>query len=111
MRKSTALIRLAGALLLSAAVYQVPAVQSSECIEGRVKQVIVGPYCSCENGTKTPKERYQCINGQWEYQYSFCGGPFCQGDPGGGGCDASTLGSCPYEPGTFICPSYCYCCY
>jgi hypothetical protein len=81
MKKSTALVRIAAALLLLVAVFQiqVPAAQSAECIEGQFKTVTVGPICGCEDGMTTPKERYQCINGQWEYLYSFCGGPFCQG--------------------------------
>ena len=116
MRRTTALIRLALAALLVVAVFQVPAAQSSECVEGRFKSETVGPMCSCDAGRKTPKDRYQCINGQWEYLYTFCGGPFCQGDPGAGDCSAQTPGSCPYgggqwPPETMICPSDCYCCY
>lgn len=49
------------------------------CTDGQIKTVIVGPNCSCEGGQKTPRDRYLCVNGEWEYQYSFCGGPFCQG--------------------------------
>ena len=49
------------------------------CTEGTFKTVTTGPICSCEDGQTTPKDRYKCINGEWEYQYSFCGGPFCQG--------------------------------
>jgi hypothetical protein len=106
MRRSTTLIRLAVALLLLAAVFQVqvPAAQSSECTDGALKIVATGPICSC-NGTRTPKDRYECIGGVWEYQSSYCGAPFCQGGGGGGGgCD------CPYNE-TGACPAYCYCCY
>jgi len=105
MKRSTTLIRLAMTLLLLAAVFQVPAAQSSECTDGQIKNVTTGPMCSCANGTMTPKDRYSCVGGMWEYQYSFCAGPFCQGDPGGGGD-----GGCPYDPG-FICPAYCSYCY
>jgi hypothetical protein len=49
------------------------------CTEGQFKTVTVGPTCGCEDGMSTPKDRYQCIGGEWVYQYSFCGGPFCQG--------------------------------
>ena len=79
MRRSTALIRLAFTGLLLAAVFQVPAAQSAECTEGTFKTVTVGPTCGCDDGMTTPKDRYQCIGGQWVYQYSFCGGPFCHG--------------------------------
>ncbi len=79
MRRST--IRLAVALLLFAAVFQiqVPAAQSSQCTEGQFKNVTVGPTCGCEDGMSTPKERYQCIGGEWVYLFSFCGAPFCPG--------------------------------
>lgn len=53
------------------------------CSEGTFKNVATGPSCSCEveggSARGTPKDRYQCINGQWEYQFSSCGGPFCPG--------------------------------
>jgi hypothetical protein len=49
------------------------------CTEGQLKIVTVGPTCGCSDGKSTPKDRYQCIGGEWVYQYSFCGGPFCQG--------------------------------
>lgn len=49
------------------------------CTNGQIRNVTTGPICSCEDGMTTPKDRYQCVNGNWEYQYSFCGGPFCQG--------------------------------
>lgn len=106
MRKSTALVRLSFVLLLLAAVFQVqvPAAQSAECTEGALKLVATGPMCSCD-GTRTPRDRYECIGGVWEYQYSYCGAPFCRGDLGGGGG-----GGCPYQPG-YICPSYCAYCY
>lgn len=47
------------------------------CSSGSFRTVTTGPICSCEDGQTTPKDRYQCVNGLWEYQYSFCGGPFC----------------------------------
>jgi hypothetical protein len=50
-----------------------------ECTDGQFKTVTVGPTCGCEDGMSTPKDRYQCVGGQWEYQFSFCGGPFCHG--------------------------------
>ena len=49
------------------------------CTNGQVKNVITGPNCSCPDGQTTPKDRYLCVDSQWEYQFSFCGGPFCQG--------------------------------
>ena len=81
MKRSTTPIRLAVALLLLVAVFQiqVPVAQSAECTEGAFKNVTVGPTCGCEDGMSTPKDRYKCIGGVWEYQYSFCGAPFCQG--------------------------------
>jgi hypothetical protein len=51
----------------------------STCIEGQFKTEITGPNCSCPDGTSTPKDRYKCIGGEWVYQYSFCGAPFCPG--------------------------------
>ena len=47
------------------------------CTDGHIRNVTTGPNCSCEDGASTPKDRYKCINGLWEYQFSFCGGPFC----------------------------------
>jgi hypothetical protein len=47
------------------------------CTEGAIKIVNVGPTCGCEDGLSTPKERYKCIGGEWVYQSSFCGAPFC----------------------------------
>lgn len=47
------------------------------CTSGTFRNVTTGPICSCEDGQTTPKDRYNCINGLWVYQYSFCGGPFC----------------------------------
>jgi hypothetical protein len=47
------------------------------CTNGQIRSVIAGPTCSCEEPGTTPRDRYQCVNGNWEYQYSFCGGPFC----------------------------------
>ena len=81
MKRSKVLIRLAIALLLLAAVFQIQvlAAQAAECTEGQFKTVTVGPTCGCEDGMSTPKERYQCIGGEWVYQFSFCGGPFCHG--------------------------------
>jgi hypothetical protein len=49
------------------------------CTSGTFRNVNAGPNCSCEDGQSTPKDRYQCISGLWEYQSSFCGGPFCIG--------------------------------
>lgn len=53
----------------------------AECTEGAIKFVRTGPLCSCPLGTAygTPKDLYKCIGGQWVYQSSSCGGPFCQG--------------------------------
>jgi hypothetical protein len=80
MRRSKAPVRLAVVLLLLAAIFQiqVPAAQSAECTDGQIKTVI-GPYCSCDDGLSTPRYRYECIGGEWVYQSSSCGGPFCQG--------------------------------
>jgi hypothetical protein len=52
-----------------------------ECTEGAIKLEFTGPYCSCSAGTAygTPRDRYKCIGGQWVYQSSSCGAPFCQG--------------------------------
>jgi hypothetical protein len=47
------------------------------CTNGQTRSVIAGPTCSCEEPGTTPRDRYLCVNGNWEYQYSFCGGPFC----------------------------------
>ena len=49
------------------------------CTDGTFRTVTTGATCSCEDGQSTPKDRYQCVNGLWEYQFSFCGGPFCPG--------------------------------
>ena len=49
------------------------------CTNGTFRTVIVGPTCGCADGMTTPRDRYQCMNGLWEYQSSLCGGPFCQG--------------------------------
>ncbi len=49
------------------------------CTSGTIRNVTAGPICSCDGGQTTPKDRYECINGLWEYQFSFCGGPFCPG--------------------------------
>jgi hypothetical protein len=49
------------------------------CTNGTIRNVTAGPICSCEGGQTTPKDQYKCINGLWEYQSSFCGGPFCHG--------------------------------
>lgn len=80
MKSMRTSIRLALALLLLAAVFQfpIPAAQSAECIEGAIKNV-PGAYCGCDFGTSTEKDRYKCIGGVWEYQFTFCGAPFCQG--------------------------------
>lgn len=47
------------------------------CTSGSIRNVSTGPTCSCNDGQSTPKDRYQCVNGLWEYQFSFCGAPFC----------------------------------
>ena len=47
------------------------------CCTSGFRNVNTGPTCSCEDGASTPKDRYQCVNGLWVYQYSFCGSPFC----------------------------------
>jgi len=47
------------------------------CCTSGFRNVTTGPNCSCEDGASTPKDRYQCVNGLWVYQYSFCGSPFC----------------------------------
>jgi hypothetical protein len=39
--------------------------------------VTTGPNCSCEDGRSTPKDTYQCIGGEWVYQFSICSAPFC----------------------------------
>jgi hypothetical protein len=49
------------------------------CTDGAIRNVTTGPTCGCDDGKTTPKDRYQCVDGVWEYQFSFCGGPFCQG--------------------------------
>ena len=49
------------------------------CTEGQIRNVTTGPNCSCPDGQTTPKDRYQCVDGDWEYQFSFCGPPVCQG--------------------------------
>jgi hypothetical protein len=52
----------------------------ARCNEGVMPTLGLGvAYCGCEDGMSTPKDRYQCIGGEWVYQYSFCGAPFCQG--------------------------------
>ena len=56
----------------------VPKYCAACCTNGQFKTVIVGPTCGCEGGYSTPRDRYMCVNGNWEFQYSFCGGPFCQ---------------------------------
>lgn len=47
------------------------------CTNGHIRNVTTGPTCSCDDGQSTPKDHYKCVNNQWEYQFSFCGGPFC----------------------------------
>ena len=49
------------------------------CTSGTIRNVTTGPICGCADGQTTPKDQYKCINGMWEYQFSFCGGPFCHG--------------------------------
>jgi len=114
MKRLTALTRLTVAMLLLAAVFQVQArtAQASVCTEGQLKIVVSGPTCSC-GGTRTPKDLYQCIGGVWEYQSSFCGGPFCQDGGGGGGSCQEQPGSCSWQQvqGYPVCPAQCSCCY
>ena len=50
---------------------------SAVCTEGSFMTITVGPTCGCEDGGSTPKERYKCIGGEWVFQSSFCGAPFC----------------------------------
>jgi hypothetical protein len=52
---------------------------ASCCTSGQIRFHFTGPNCSCDEGRKTPKDRYQCVDGVWEYQSSSCGAPFCQG--------------------------------
>lgn len=47
------------------------------CTNGANRNVTSGPTCGCEEPGTTQKDRYTCVNGNWEYQYSFCGAPFC----------------------------------
>lgn len=55
-----------------------PACPSTLCTDGQIKSVQVGPQCGCpQTPGATEKERYQCINGEWVYQSTFCGAPFC----------------------------------
>ena len=49
------------------------------CTDGQIKLVSTGPICSCPDGMTSPKDRYKCIGGEWVYQESICGGPFCHG--------------------------------
>ena len=51
------------------------------CCTTGFRNVTTGPICSCEDGQSTPKDRYNCVNGLWVYQFSFCGGPFCPAYP------------------------------
>jgi hypothetical protein len=51
---------------------------TSECTNGQTK-IVPGPMCGCEDGMSTPKDHYLCVDGQWEYQNTTCGGPFCHG--------------------------------
>lgn len=114
MRKLMAFTRLSALLLLLFVAFQaqVPTVQSSECTDGQYMTTRVGDICGCEDGVSTPREKYQCINGQWQYMYSFCGAPFCQNPPGGWDCQSQPF-SCPYgAPGNpTYCPGWCSCCY
>jgi len=111
-RSTTPLSRLVFALLLFAAVFQipVPAAQSYVCTEGVTSSIQAGPMCGCPNGMSTLNDVYKCIGGVWVYQDSYCGEPECPGSGGGGGgCSAQTWGSCPYQNGS--CPAQCSCCY
>jgi hypothetical protein len=109
MRKLMTLTRLAVALVLLAAVFQVPAVQSSECTEGQYRTQRIGNICGCEDGISTPRNMQQCIGGQWQTLYTFCGAPFCQNPPGEYSCQDQP-GSC-HTGGVGVCPAYCSCCY
>jgi hypothetical protein len=106
MTRSMAFIRLAMALLLFAAVFelQVPAAQSAVCTEGQTSSRQVGPTCSCPGGRDTPMRRYQCIGGVWVAQEDYCGGTLCQPS-----YPEPCL--CFYEPGNYCPPPpVCNCC-
>ena len=111
MRRSKPLRRLAMALLLFAAVFQIQELtaQSSGCPEGLILYV-TGPLCGCPDGRSTWNDQFQCIGGEWEYQESFCADPYCPDYGGGGGCSGAVPDSCPY-PANHVCPDYCSCCY
>ena len=47
------------------------------CTDGTIKIVSGGPACSCPNGG-SPRDRYLCVDGEWEYQFTTCGIP-CSG--------------------------------
>ena len=49
------------------------------CTSGTFRTVPTGPNCSCPDGKTSPKDKYQCVNGLWQFQVSVCSGPFCQG--------------------------------
>lgn len=77
MRRLKTLARLTVTALLLAAVFQIqaPAAHSSECTDGQKKNVFL-EYCGC-SGRSTLKDQYLCIGGEWVYQDTVCGGPFC----------------------------------
>lgn len=47
------------------------------CTDGHFRGVVSGPNCGCWEPGTTERDRYECVDGLWEYQYTFCGGPFC----------------------------------
>ena len=49
---------------------------SAECTEGQFK-IVFGSTCGCPDGLSTERDRYQCIGGQWVFQSTSCGAPFC----------------------------------
>jgi hypothetical protein len=49
------------------------------CSNGQFRSVSTGDVCGCPDGQSTPHEEYECVDGVWEYQYSFCDAPFCIG--------------------------------
>lgn len=47
------------------------------CTNGHIRDYTTGPTCGCPDGQSTPQDRWECVNGTWEYQFSYCGGPYC----------------------------------
>ncbi len=64
---------------VAAASFERFAAADSVCTDGQSKTVI-GTYCSCD-GITTPRYQYQCIDGEWVYQSTSCGPPFCHQIP------------------------------